>query len=685
MVEITYENFIVEIKLYKIIDEIGQGRFGTIYLAEKKEKDGKVVKYAIRRPDLKTASGEVIKGDDLVTKRLFREVETFIQIKTHPVICKFYGFTLQPQNIILEYLPNGSLQTIFSKLLNGKTPNNWNGTIKSKTVFGIACALQHLQNQNAFHRYLTPSSILYDANFEPRLVDFAYSKVETANEDTKKTLINTNSPIYQAPELETQIYDWKVDNFSYGVILYQIATGKEAFNSKLGTYRVQQQIAGTNRPPLSDVCPRLANMIDDLWQADPKGRPDLIYIIKSLNDYDEPLFPETDMDDYSRYRERILKSTDLSEEQLAFLNQPKITAENTKIFEHQKEEAERGSKKDMLKVARSYEKGIGTERDIEEAIAWYEKAANEGEPEALYKLSNFYCIGKTPLKLDNDKYIEFLKKASDKNYPPASVDYAFLLLTGYNNVKKDETKALEMFKKLSDPPFNIPEAMYRLAQYYESKSDAAAAIKYYNMARDNGLEAAHCDYALMLLDGDKVDQDINEGMKIMKQAADRGFPMANYNLGHIYEFGKYGQEKNPKLSFEYYKAAADQNMPKAMVKYARALFKGNHMGYDVEKNPELAARLFQYTFNKGEPEGIHCWASFIQNGYGGTPINIAAAMTYYKVAAERGFIPSMLRLGDLYNLGVSGSRNPRKAREYYTMAKDHGSRIAEEKLKDVTD
>lgn len=675
-----FEPFIVDSDVYTFKKEIGRGRFGSILLAERRVEGGKKEKYAVRCTSIE--DDDDYEPDSELVKYFYREVGTYIQIKNHPVICKFYGFTVKPQQIILEYLENGSLQDIFTSLLKGKTVKNWNGTMKSKTVFGIACALLHLQNQKLFHRYLTPSSILFDSNNEPRLVDFAYAKFNADN--TEHTVTTSPWPVYRAPEIDTEHYDERVDNFSYGVILYQIITGKEAFDSKLGIYKVQQQIKSDKRPDIpEDANPRLASMIADLWSSDPNDRTDFLYIIKSLYDCDQELFPDTDMDDYNRYRELVLKSIDLSTEQISILNQPKLTKENVEQFQRQLKEAEKGNPKDITKVARSIEKGIGTERDVSEAIKWYQKAADLEEPEALYKIANFYSTGRHQIPADNKQYIKYLKKAFDKKYPPAVNDYAYLLLVGFEGVKKDEVKAVELLQKMSNPPHNISEAMYRLANYYEKNGKTEEAIDYYNRARNEGYEAAHSDYALMLLNGTVVAKNVKEGMKILKQAGERGFPTANFNLGHIYEYGIFGVEKNPELSLKYYELAAKQYYPKALVKVGKAMLRGRHAGVPAEKNEILAARNFHIAAQKGDSEGMHSWASCLQYGHGGIPINIVDAVEFYEKAAEKEFVPSMIRLAELYSLGIKGTRDLQKAREYLEMAKDKGSKVAEEKLAEL--
>ena len=96
--------------------------------------------------------------------------------------------------------------------------------------------------------------------------------------------------------------------------------------------------------------------------------------------------------------------------------------------------------------------------------------------------------------------------------------------------------------------------------------------------------------------------------------------MANYNLGHIYEYGIYNQTKDPKKSLEYYKAASDKGMSKAMVKLGST---------DCEYDPIQAARLFEHAANLGDPEGLHSWGTFL-NHYSNEANPDLSALEYYK-------------------------------------------------------
>ena len=65
-----------------------------------------------------------------------------------------------------------------------------------------------------------------------------------------------------------------------------------------------------------------------------------------------------------------------------------------------------------------YQAGENVTQDYAEAIKWYEKAANEGHPVAMYALGGLYYNGMGTTKSE-DKGMVWFKKSADKGYPPA--------------------------------------------------------------------------------------------------------------------------------------------------------------------------------------------------------------------------------------------------------------------------
>jgi serine/threonine protein kinase len=132
---------------------------------------------------------------------------------------------------------NVSLGEVLSRVRNGGHHEFLNDTFKSIISFGIASALSYLHSRGIVHCNISPNNILLDANFRPRLCGFSFSRNMN---DRGAEILSGGTPRYKAPELWTaEEYDEKVDVFSYGMVLYELVTGRLPFErvSNLGLRR----------------------------------------------------------------------------------------------------------------------------------------------------------------------------------------------------------------------------------------------------------------------------------------------------------------------------------------------------------------------------------------------------------------------------------------------------------------
>jgi len=116
--------------------------------------------------------------DDPGAERLsIAEVDVLSLVRTHPVICKFRGFTLVDEYALYpELLTEGTLTEIFGNVQAGRPPAAWDATMKATAIYGIAAEIMHLHAHGVVHRRLKPSDILFDRDCEVRITDFAWSR-----------------------------------------------------------------------------------------------------------------------------------------------------------------------------------------------------------------------------------------------------------------------------------------------------------------------------------------------------------------------------------------------------------------------------------------------------------------------------------------------------------------------------
>lgn len=136
----------------------------------------------------------------------------------HPHIAKLYQYFTDDENIyiVLEYCKNGNLAEYMRQ--NQRL-------LESEAIYYFlqtAFALEYLHTNQIIHRDLKLENLLLDSNGNVKLTDFGWSVLIAA--DTRQTYCGTID--YMAPEMVAgQQYDFKVDIWSLGVLLYELTQG----------------------------------------------------------------------------------------------------------------------------------------------------------------------------------------------------------------------------------------------------------------------------------------------------------------------------------------------------------------------------------------------------------------------------------------------------------------------------
>ena len=123
----------------------------------------------------------------------------------------------------------------------------------------ISNALILCHSKNIMHRDIKPENIFYNSSGNYKLGDFGISKiVDTSLRSSSNTQVGT--PQYAAPEQGTGLYDVRVDLYSLGLTLYELANGNRlpfAQGRYVKPSEVEQRLSGQPLPPLSGVSPEL--------------------------------------------------------------------------------------------------------------------------------------------------------------------------------------------------------------------------------------------------------------------------------------------------------------------------------------------------------------------------------------------------------------------------------------------
>ncbi len=213
---------------YKLLEQIGEGGCGVVYMAEQEE------------PVRRRVALKVIKfGMD--TKQVIARFEAERQalaMMDHPNIAKVLdgGATNTGRPFFVMELVRGIRITDYCD------QNNLSTNERLELFIQVCQAIQHAHQKGIIHRDIKPSNILvthHDDVAVPKVIDFGIAKA-TIGQLTDKTVFTAfaqfiGTPAYMSPE-QAQMsgldVDTRADIYSLGVVLYELLTGNTPFDAK---------------------------------------------------------------------------------------------------------------------------------------------------------------------------------------------------------------------------------------------------------------------------------------------------------------------------------------------------------------------------------------------------------------------------------------------------------------------
>jgi eukaryotic-like serine/threonine-protein kinase len=274
---------------YRVLQVIGGGGMGVVYQAED-------IKLG-RRVALKFLPDEFA-GDAAALQRFEREARAASALN-HPNICTIHAVEEHEGQpfIVMELLEGHTLRDVLSQAADSKTDSSFRPEPLLDTALQIVSGLEAAHQKGIIHRDIKPANIFITSHGQAKILDFGLAKLhesESAEPPLQssaelqpkqesnplltltRTGVTVGTAAYMSPEqVRGEKLDPRTDLFSFGLVLYEMATRQRAFSGDTAAI-LHHAILNQTPSPVRDLNPHipanLSNIINRAIQKDRTAR-----------------------------------------------------------------------------------------------------------------------------------------------------------------------------------------------------------------------------------------------------------------------------------------------------------------------------------------------------------------------------------------------------------------------------
>src|ERR1700726_3033474 len=259
---------------FRIVEKLGAGGMGVVY---------KAVDTRLDRPVALKFLPDTMVQDSQALERFRRDARAASALN-HPGICTIYDIGEQGGRgfIAMEFIDGETLRShIHGKALPLEE--------MLKLGIQIAEALDAAHAEGIIHRDIKPANIFVTKRGQAKVLDFGLAKlvpkgVASADPDSRGEVLGSTSivgiisgtPSYMSPEqVRGDDLDPRTDIFSLGLLLYEMATGSQAFSGATGGKIIEAVLTRSPVPARNinpDISPRLEEIINKALHKDKDQR-----------------------------------------------------------------------------------------------------------------------------------------------------------------------------------------------------------------------------------------------------------------------------------------------------------------------------------------------------------------------------------------------------------------------------
>jgi serine/threonine-protein kinase len=245
---------------FRIVGLLGRGGMGEVYRADD---------LTLAQPVALKFLPPALEEDEVRLDRLLNEVRTARRI-SHPNVCRVYDIAQEDGHhfLSMEYVDGEDLATLLKRI--GRLEKDKALETARQLCAGLAAA----HGQGVLHRDLKPANVMIDGRGGVRIMDFGLAGLA---EEMSVEEARSGTPGYMAPEqFRGEGVSVKSDLYALGLVLYELFTGKKAFEagSAMEMARLQKESTPTTPSSLVDgFDPVVEQVILRCLDKDPAQRP----------------------------------------------------------------------------------------------------------------------------------------------------------------------------------------------------------------------------------------------------------------------------------------------------------------------------------------------------------------------------------------------------------------------------